>query len=613
MGIQIQKSPRQRASNGAGSGSKFAQRTRLASAALFALLGVTSISALAQSTASSAQDWAKGRVIVMARAGLSDVEVNKAAGAHGGKARRIGQSGLYVVDLPANASEVAVQEKFANDPRFKFAELDKRVLPAFAANDPYVGSEWHISKIGASSAWDTSQGSGVVIAILDTGVASSHPDLAANMVPGWNAFNNSSNTADFMGHGTPVAGAAAAVTNNGKGVAGVAGQAKIMPLVVTDSSGGAYYSVISQAITYAADHGARIASASFSGLVYSSAIQSAAQYMKNKGGLVVVAAGNTGTVENATPTSTMIVVSSTEPDDTRTPSSTYGAFVSVAAPGSNIYSTDWGGSYGIYGGTSFATPIVAGTIALMMAANPSLSGTNVESLLYKTAVDLGATGRDNYFGYGRIDAGAAVKAAAAATSTTVSPADTTPPTVAIAAPLSSSTVTGLVPVNVNASDNVGVSKVELRVNGALYATDSSSPFAFSWDSTKVANGMATLTAVAYDAAGNAATSTSTSVNVSNTTTTTTATAPIVQIVSPASGSTLKGKGTVTVSANASDANGSAGILQSLYIDGVLKATASGASLSYSWNVNKVPSGAHTIKVIAADAGLTSTTSIQVIK
>jgi hypothetical protein len=187
-------------------------------------------------------------------------------------------------------------------------------------------------------------------------------------------------------------------------------------------------------------------------------------------------------------------------------------------------------------------------------------------------------------------------------------------------------VSGLVPVNVSATDNVSVTKVELRVNGAAVATDTMAPHGFTWDSTMVANGMATLTAVAYDGAGNSSTSASVSVNVSNTadvtpppTSVTTppaasdATPPVVQILSPASGS-IKPKGSVMITANASDNGGTSGITQKLYIDGVLKSTVSGSSLSYSWNVNKAAAGAHTIQIVANDAANnTSSTSVQVSK
>ena len=169
-------------------------------------------------------------------------------------------------------------------------------------------------------------------------------------------------------------------------------------------------------------------------------------------------------------------------------------------------------------------------------------------------------------------------------------------------------MSGLVAVNVSASDNVGVTKVDLRVNGATVATDTAAPFAFSWDSTKIANGMATLTAVAYDAAGNTGTSTSVSVNVANTTISVAdTTPPVVTILSPGAGS-IKSNGTVSISTSASDNKGAAGITQSLYIDGALTATVTGASLAYSWNVNRVAAGTHTVKIVASDAAHNSSSA-----
>ena len=573
--------------------------------------------AAAQSAESSAPDetFAPGRILVMPRPGLSVAALDKILVEQGGgRSRRVGSSELRVVDL-AVGSERAVVARLARHPHMKFAELDRYVPAALVANDPYLGSAWHIAKINAPTAWDRSQGLGITIAILDTGVYGVHPDLAARMVPGWNIFKNTADTSDFMGHGTPVAGAAAATTNNGIGVVGVAGQAKIMPLVVTDSTGGSFYSVLAQAITYAADHGARVASISFSGLTYSAAVQSAAQYMKNKGGLVVVAAGNTGATSTAPSTSTMIAVSATESNDSYAAFSTYGAFVAMSAPGNGIYSTARGGGYGTYWGTSFSTPIVAGTVALMMAANPRLSSTEIEALLYKTATDLGVAGRDPHFGYGRVNASAAVSAAATAVAVV---ADTTRPLASITAPLGSSTVSGLVPVNVSATDNVAIVKVELRAKGILVATDTTAPFGFSWDSTRVANGSTALVATAYDAAGNAGASATVTVNVANVAATLPATAsadltaPSITVLSPTSNA-LQG-GTVTVSDSATDNLGATGITQWLYINNSLVFTATGGSLSYAWNTRGLKAGAYTLKFVARDAaGNTSTVSRQVIK
>lgn len=561
----------------------------------------------------SVSGFAPSRILVEPRAGLSSAAFAKILQPHGGKARKIGQSNLYIVDLPANASAQAVVAKLASDPHLKFAELDHRRKATFVPNDPYYGSQWHLAKVGADAAWNSTQGAGVTIAILDSGVDPTHPDLSPSLVPGYNFSDNNTNTADVCGHGTAVAGTAAAISNNGVGVAGVAGQAKIMPVRIAfnDPTYGcsAYDSAIANGLTYAADHGARIANISYGGVAGSSTILSASQYMKSKGGLVFVSAGNSGINENITPTTYMIPVSATDSNDVVTSWSSYGSFVALAAPGAGIWTTANGGAYQAISGTSFSSPLAAGVGALMMAANPGLDNLTVEKLMYSTAVDLGTAGRDIYYGYGRVNASGGVAAAVSATSTI----DATPPTASILAPLAGATVSGLVAVNVTASDNVGVAHVDLQVNGSTVATDTASPFSFSWDSTGVANGMANLVAIAYDAAGNHAGSTTVSVNVANVTAPVVAdtTPPTVVIVNPVAG---KVSGTVSVSVNASDNNGAAGITQSLYIDGVLKAKGTGGTLGYSWNTRKVAAGTHTLQAIATDAaGNKSSASVQATK
>ncbi|MES2071423.1 MAG: S8 family serine peptidase [Pseudomonadota bacterium] len=556
-----------------------------------------------------AESWAPGRILVVPRAGLPEKELAKILGVHGGKGRKIGQSDMYIVDLPSNGSEKDIAAKLSRHPHLKFAEIDRRVAGSFVPNDPYNGSEYHLTKIGAPTAWDSSQGAGITIAILDSGVDPTHPDLVPNLVAGYNFYDNNTNTADVNGHGTAVAGAAAAASNNGIGVAGVAGQAKIMPVRIADANAYAYYSTIAQGLTWAADHGARVANISYGGVATSPSIQSAAQYMKGKGGLVVVSAGNNGINENITPTTTMIPVTATDSNDALASWSSYGSFVAMSAPGVAIWSTSMGSTYGQHSGTSFSAPITAGAIALAMSANTTLAGTQVESMLYSTATNLGAAGRDIYFGYGRVNAAGLVQAAVAAKPVT----DTQAPTASISAPLANATVSGLIAVNVNASDNVGVARVELKINGNVVAVDSAAPFAFSWDSHGVANGMASIVVVAYDAAGNATASAPVSVNVSNSTVVAAkdTTPPVVAITNPVAGSV---SGNVTVSVNASDNSGAAGITQSLYIDGALKATGTGSTLGYSWNTRKVSAGAHTIQVVAKDAaGNTSSSTVQVSK
>jgi subtilisin family serine protease len=557
-------------------------------------------------------DFAPGRILVEPQAGLTADEFAKDLKGHGaGKAQKLGQSNIHIIDVP-HGSERAIANKLKHNPHFKFAELDQRVEVSATTNDPYLGSEWHIGKIGANTAWDKTQGSNITIAILDSGIDASHPDFSGRLVAGYNAYDNNTNTADVCGHGTKAAGSAAAASNNAIGVAGVAGQARIMPVRIAYNNSGscyAYFSTMASGVTWAADHGARVVNISYANVPTSSAVQSAANYLKGKGGLLFVSAGNYNRDEGFTPTDTMIPVSATDSADNRASFSSYGAFVALSAPGAGIYTTVQGGGYGAVNGTSFASPVAAAVAALVMSANPSLSADQVKNILFTTAVDLGTAGRDIYFGYGRVNASAAVAKAAGTTTT----ADTTAPTAAISAPLGSSTVSGTVTVNVNAADNVGVARVDLKVNNTVVASDSSSPFSFAWDSKGVANGMATLTAVARDAAGNVTTSAPISVNVSNSTTTVAPTtdtvAPAVAITNPTNGGTVHGNVNVTV--NASDNSGSAGISMSLYVDGALVASGSGSSMAYNW---KPSNGSHTLKAVARDrAGNTSSSSVSVRK
>lgn len=542
--------------------------------------------------AAGAEEFAKGRLLVLPRAGLSAADLEGVLRPHGGKARRVGQSDLHIVDLPPNASEKAVQALLKHHPKLKFAELDRRVSAAFVPNDPYLGSQWYSAKINAPTAWDTTRGSGVTIAILDTGVSATHPDLAASLVPGWNVYNNNSDTSDVHGHGTAVAGSAAAASNNSVGVAGVAGAAKIMPIRIADANAYAYWSTVAQGITWAADRGARVANISYVGVAGSAAVQSAAQYMKNKGGLVVVCAGNNGIDEGLPFSTTMIPVSATDSSDVKTSWSSFGQFVAVSAPGINIWTTARSGGYEQWWGTSIASPVTAGVVALMMSANSALTASQVESLLYASAVDLGVPGRDPVYGHGRIDAAAAVNAARVAT-----PTDTVAPNASITSPGGGSTVSGVVNVDASATDNVGITRVELRANNGLVATDTSAPFQFAWNSASVANGNATLMATAYDAAGNSRASSAVTVNVANSVVADVS-PPSVAIMNPKGGTV---SGTVQVSLSATDNSGAAGIRQSLYINGVLKASGVGGSLSYAWNTRKEKAGTYTLRAEARDA------------
>ncbi len=289
------------------------------------------------------------------------------------------------------------------------------------------------------AAWDYTTGrSDVIIAILDTGVYTKHLDLAENIwtnpleipdngidddgngfiddVHGWNFPDGNNQIYDDYGHGTHVAGIAAARINNGIGIAGMAGNATIMPVDVFNYGIGTYEDLI-RAIIYATDNGARVINMSLGASSYSRGEEAAVDYAWYHGAIVVAAAGNTGRNTYHYPAAhpNAIAVAATDASDNRAGFSTYGDFVDVAAPGASIYSTLKSGGYGTMSGTSMATPHVAGLAGLLFSLNPQLTNAQVRELIEKNVDDLGATGWDPYFGNGRINArkGAGSRGAAA--------------------------------------------------------------------------------------------------------------------------------------------------------------------------------------------------------
>jgi hypothetical protein len=351
---------------------------------------------------------------------------------------------------------------------------------------------------------------------------------------------------------------------------------------------------------------------SFARVCGSSTIWNAAQYMRNKGGIVIGAAGNSGSQEAMSASDTMTCVSATDSSDTKASWSSYGGYVDVAAPGVSIYVTTRGGGYGSTGGTSFSAPITAAVYALMMSANRNLAPSQLDSTLYSTAVDLGSGGKDSFYGYGRVDAAAAVAKARGTTSS----ADTTAPAVSIASPAAGAKVGGLVAVDVSASDNVGVTRVDLYAGGKLLGSDNAGPYGFSWDTTGLPDGDVILEARSVDAAGNIG-SAKITVSVANQATDTTP--PSVTITNPQAGALIGSA--ITVTANASDDKGVAKI--ALKVNGREVALSYGSTLSYNWDPysgqNKVKSHgkdqnstSSTITATATDrAGNTRSTSVSV--
>ena len=364
-------------------------------------------------------------VLVKFRDGTSTARQNAIlAGAGAASEGKLGAGKLghlHHARITNHANESDVLKALRQLPEVEFAEFNRYVQPAATANDQYYSQEWHLQTIAAPAAWNVTTGSSVVIAILDTGIDGTHPDLAANLVPGYNLISYTTNTQDFDGHGSLVAGAAAAVSNNQIGVTSVCWNCKLMPIVINkpgDSGGvSTMLSDIANGMQYAVDHGAQIENISYSNLGGSGAIATAAQYVHDHNGLVFIGAGNDNTDPGYTQNTNLIAVSGTDMGDVKASFSDYGNNITLSAPAVGIYTTALGQGYSPATGTSFSSPIAAGVAGLVLSVNPSLTPDQVRTILIQSADDLGAAGWDPIFGYGRVNASRAVAMAQASHST----------------------------------------------------------------------------------------------------------------------------------------------------------------------------------------------------
>ncbi len=275
--------------------------------------------------------------------------------------------------------------------------------PLFIPNDPALGNQYALNRINAFTGWGVTQGSKkIVIAVIDTGVQLDHPDLRAKIVGGYDFVDKDSVGSDGHGHGTHVAGIAAAVTNNKIGIAGACPNCSIMPLRALDNMGEGYTSDIAAGIKYAVDNGAHVINLSLGG-PYSYTVVAEVEKAWNKGVFIACAAGNgwTNNPDNAYPAAyeKCFAVASTTKDDTRSDFSNYGSWVDIAAPGGSservqtgvgIYSAWNHGGYEWISGTSMATPYVAGVAGLL--ASQGLTNQQIEQRLCKNADRITGTG-----------------------------------------------------------------------------------------------------------------------------------------------------------------------------------------------------------------------------
>ncbi len=349
--------------------------------------------------------------------------------------------------------------RLAENPHVELVERNAIAQATFIPDDPYYYVQWDMPQIQMPAAWDVADGSGVTVAVIDTGVAyedysiyAQAPDLEGTCFrPGYDFVNNDSHANDDNSHGTHVAGTIAQTTDNGVGVAGVAPGACIMPIKVLDSSGSGTHADISDGIHWATDHDAKVINLSMEG-GHSSVLEEAIDYAISNGVVVVAAAGNGGPVHHQADSSVqcpacypgVIAVGATDYDKNRTYYSNYGCHsqggcLDIVAPGGDtnadlnsdgypdgILQQTFGFACGagdpndytafaycFFQGTSMATPHVAGVAALLLSANPALSVAETTNCLTSTALDRGAPGWDEEYGYGFLQARAALDSCAA--------------------------------------------------------------------------------------------------------------------------------------------------------------------------------------------------------
>jgi subtilisin family serine protease len=327
---------------------------------------------------------------------------------------------IYRVAFPADQATSDMSTLRARPDVVKAADVDGEQQAQVVPNDPlYRQYQWNLRRIGMEQAWDLRpDAADVTVAVLDTGVDLSHPDLKPNLLTdqGYDFLDDVPSPQDDESHGTAVAGIIGALGNNHEGVSGVAWHVKLLPIKALNSQGRGPDSAMVKAILYAADQGARVINISSTGTRYSAALETAVQYAQDKGALIVAAAGNTGNGDNSVDYPAafdgVLAVAAIDDHDQLATFSQRQSYVSMAAPGVDVPSTAWTGAgrgpYASQSGTSIAAPHVAGAAAILWALRPDLSASDIANALENNADKVSST--DPGYGVGILNVARAVAA-----------------------------------------------------------------------------------------------------------------------------------------------------------------------------------------------------------
>ena len=367
-----------------------------------------------------------GRMIARIARGLAPVDRARASAELARVARglrhepRTDEHLLVVAEGPARpgVAENAVAAALLATGLFEYVSPDWMLFPTVVPNDPRFGEQWHHVMMQSAAAWDLHRADAateLIVAVTDTGIAGAHEDLQ-NRVPGYNAVSNTAESdggvlADLNGHGTHVAGCAAAAGNNGVGVSGMGWNFRIMPIRVSEASnGGAYMSDLLEGASWAAENGAKVVSASYSGIGNPS-IETTGAYIRSLDSSLLWAGGNSAVDHAGWDFDNVLVVGASDQADARASFSGFGRGVDLFAPGVSILSSVTNGTYGNASGTSMATPVANGALALIRSANPALSATHAEHVLMHSCDPWETEANGETFGWGRINLARAVERA----------------------------------------------------------------------------------------------------------------------------------------------------------------------------------------------------------